>query len=53
MKDAKKPHSGRRGDPVSLAPLTPDQAMAGLIKVKLADVKKLEATEGKKKPKKK
>jgi hypothetical protein len=52
---SKKPHPGRRGDPVSLAPLTPDQAMAGLLKVKLADVKKLEAAEprGKKKPRRK
>ena len=40
-----KPHSGRRGDPVSLAPLTPDQALAGLLKVKLADVKKRESDE--------
>ena len=45
-------HSGRRGDPISLAPLTPDQAMAALLKVKLSDVEKLgerEAKAGKKK----
>ena len=52
-KPTKGKHSGRRGDPVSLAPLTPDQAMAGLLKVKLSDVKKLEEKEGKGKPKKK
>ena len=40
----------RRSEPVSLAPLTPEQALAGLLKVKHADVKKLEAEEaGKKK----
>ena len=42
---AKKKHPGRRGDPISLYPLTPDQAMAALLKVKLSDVKKLEAEE--------
>lgn len=38
---------------MSLAPLTPDQALAGLLKVKLEDVKNLEAEEaaGKKKGK--
>ena len=44
---SKKPHNpnpaGRKGAPVSLAPLTPDQAMRGLLRVKLSDVKKLEA----------
>ena len=44
---ANTPHPGRRGNPVSLAPLTPDQALAGLLKVKLSDVKKLEAAEAK------
>jgi hypothetical protein len=49
----KKPHPGRRGDPVSLHPLTLDQAMGALVRVKLSDVKKLEAKEraGKKKRK--
>jgi hypothetical protein len=42
---AKKPHPGRRGDPVSLHPLTLDQAMGALVRVKLSDVKKLEAKE--------
>lgn len=38
-----KKKSGRAGDPVSLAPLAPDQALAGLLKVKPADVAKLDA----------
>lgn len=42
-----KKHPGRAGNKISLAPLTPDQAMAGLLKVKLSDVKKLEAEEKK------
>jgi hypothetical protein len=50
-----KKSPGKRSKAVSLAPLTPDQALAGLLKVKLSDVKKLEAEEkaGKKKAKKK
>jgi hypothetical protein len=44
----KRPHSGRRGDPVSLAPLKPDQALAALLRVKPSDVQKLEAKKGKK-----
>jgi hypothetical protein len=44
-KSDKPKRSGRRGDPVSLYPLTPDQALAGLLRVKPADVKKLEAEE--------
>jgi hypothetical protein len=44
-------HSGRRGDPVSLHPLTPDQAMAALVRVRLSDVKKLEAAEARTKRK--
>ena len=31
---------------ISLAPLTPDQAMAAILSVKPADVAKLEAQEG-------
>ena len=52
----KKSHPGRGGHKLSLYPLTPDQATAALLRVKLADVKKLEAEEaqakgrGKKKP---
>lgn len=36
----KPPHPGRKGNAVSLAPLTPDQALAGLLRVKPADVAK-------------
>lgn len=43
--------SGRKGSPVSLAPLTTEQALAGLLRVTIEDVKKLEAQE--KKPRKK
>src|SRR5437868_6568523 len=51
---AKKPHPGRRGHAVSLSPLTLDQALGGLLKVKPADVAKLEAKEKNKgKPKRK
>ena len=46
MSMARCPHPGRRGQPVPLAPLTPDQAMAALLEVKPADVKQLEAEEG-------
>jgi hypothetical protein len=48
----KSPHPGRRGNPVSLAPLTADEALRAVLQVKLADVKKLEA-KGKKKAGKK
>jgi hypothetical protein len=50
---AKKTHSGRRGDPVSLHPLKPDQALAALLRVKPSDVAKLEAQEKAKKKGKK
>jgi hypothetical protein len=44
---ARKPHNpnpnGVKGNPVSLAPLSPDEALRGLLRVKPADVKKLEA----------
>jgi len=46
---AKRPHAGRGGNNVSLHPLTPDQAMAALLKVKPSDVKKLEEEEKKSK----
>jgi hypothetical protein len=42
-----KTHSGRRGDPVSLAPLTGDEALAAALRVKPADLRKLEAAEAK------
>jgi hypothetical protein len=38
---AKKPHPGRRGDPVSLHPLTPEQAISGMFKIKPEDVKRI------------
>ena len=44
---AKKPHNpnpnGRRGNPVSLYPLTPAQALAELLKIKPSDVAKIKA----------
>jgi hypothetical protein len=49
---SKRPHNpnpaGRKGNPVSLHPLTPEQALGGLLKVKLSDVRKLEAAEKRK-----
>ncbi|MGA3068292.1 MAG: hypothetical protein ABSF29_15715 [Tepidisphaeraceae bacterium] len=50
---SKKSHPGRGGMRVSLAPLTPDQALAGLLRVKPEDLKRLEAAEKARKPKKK
>jgi len=49
-KPAKTKHPGRRGLAVSLYPLSPDEAMAALLRVKLSDVKKLEAEEAQSKP---
>lgn len=40
-----KTHPGRGGIAVSLAPLTPDQALAAALRVKPADMKKLEEAE--------
>ena len=51
MAKAKKRSPGRAGDPVSLAPLTPEQALAGLLKVKPEDVAKLEAENKSPRPK--
>ena len=45
------PKKTPRGKPVSLAPLKPDEAMAALLKVKPADVRKLERAEKKKRKK--
>ena len=46
---SKKPHNptpnGVKGNPVSLAPLSPDEALRGLLRVKPADVKRLEENE--------
>lgn len=50
---SKKSHPGRGGMRVSLAPLTPDQALAGLLRVKPEDVKRLEAAEKAATPRKK
>lgn len=35
--------SGRRGDPVSLHPLTPEQAISGMFKISKEDVKRIVA----------
>ena len=37
-------HSGRRGDPVSLHPLTMDQAVDAIFAIKPADVKRIVAS---------
>jgi len=39
-----KPRSGRRGDPVSLFPLTPEQAIRGIFRIKAADVRRIIAS---------
>jgi hypothetical protein len=45
-----KSRSGRRGDPVSLYPLTPEQAIKGIFQIKPEDVKRIVAKRpGKKK----
>src|SRR5688500_17728212 len=36
--------SSRRGDPVSLAPLTPEQALRGMFQIKPADVARIVAS---------
>jgi hypothetical protein len=46
-----KAKSGRRGDPVSLAPLTPEQAITGIFKIKPEDVKRIVASKPEKKRK--
>jgi len=49
-----KPHPGRRGDPVSLYPLSPDDALRAVLAIKPADVKRIIASKpGKKKGAKK
>jgi hypothetical protein len=41
----KKPASpGRKGFPVSLAPLTPEQAISGIFQISPADVKRIVAS---------
>ncbi len=49
----KSSHSGRRGDPVSLSPLTPDEALAAALRVNPEDMKKLEQKEKAKKKREK
>ncbi|HEY8748234.1 MAG TPA: hypothetical protein VIM11_09685 [Tepidisphaeraceae bacterium] len=45
-----KKHPGRRGDPISAAPLSADQLVSAIFKIKPADVKKILASKpGKKK----
>ena len=48
-----RPEVGRRGDNVSVAPLTTDQAMAAMLRVDPNQLKKLEATEARAKKGKK
>jgi len=48
----RKKTAGRRGDPVSLHPLTPEQAISGMFKIKAADVKRIVASKPERKPKK-
>jgi len=40
--------AGRKGDPVSLHPLTGDQALAAALKISKEDVKKIQAATRKK-----
>jgi hypothetical protein len=47
-----RPNPGRRGNEISLHPLTPDQALRGLLRVKPADLKRIEEQEKAKKSKK-
>ena len=42
---APKPaHPGRRGNTISLAPLTPEQAITGIFQISPADVKRIVAS---------
>jgi hypothetical protein len=41
--------NGRKGNPLSLAPLTGDQALAAMLRIKTADVKKIQAATPRKK----
>ena len=50
----KKPHPGRRGDPISLYPISGDDALRAVLAIKPADVKRIIASKpGAKKTKKK
>jgi hypothetical protein len=46
-KPPKRSHPGRRGNAISLHPLTPQQALAGLLKISPKDVKAIKAEESK------
>jgi hypothetical protein len=43
-KTPKRKHSGRRGDPVSLYPLTADKAVRLMFQIKPTDVKRIVAS---------
>ena len=47
-----KPRPGRRGNPISAAPLTPDQLVRGIFQIKRGDVKKILASKPGRKGKK-
>ncbi|HEV2292409.1 MAG TPA: hypothetical protein VGR35_01050 [Tepidisphaeraceae bacterium] len=50
----KKSHPGRRGDPVSLYPLEPDDALRAVLAIKPEDVKRIISSKpGKKRKEKK
>lgn len=49
---SKKPHPGRKGNPVSLHPLTMDEAVDAMFKINPADVKRVLASKPTKKSKK-
>jgi hypothetical protein len=43
--EPRRPNPGRRGNAISLHPLTPDDALRGLLRVKPADLKRVEDRE--------
>lgn len=45
-------HSGRRGDPISLHPLTPEQAIKGMFQINKEDVRRIVASRPGRKKKK-
>jgi len=48
---AKKPHPGRKGNMISLYPLTPEQAVRGMFQIRPADVRKVLASKPQRKRK--
>jgi hypothetical protein len=52
MADKSNKHPGRRGNPVSASPLSMDQLVDGIFKIKPADVKRIVASRPGKKRKK-